>query len=144
MDIIKHDYLYNIPIAVLYFLFSTKAVEVINNTEKLNGMCDGISSFIIHNDNTIPNPKYDECLMEKERMENDKDCIAFIMLMIIGIIGIVSTGLMKNKTPSLGIGFGSVLVLLYATLSYWNRMNDLTKLLITGLTLFILIAKSTF
>lgn len=137
MENIKYHYIYNIPISILYFLFFFKIIEVLNTDPKIYSLCSNINTFVKKDDDIYVND-----LSEEYNEETDKDLVKFVMLMVVGTIGIVITNFIRNKSPGLGIAIGSLLLLSYAIILYWNKMNDITKLIITGLTLSILIYKS--
>lgn len=64
----------------------------------------------------------------------------FIATLIIGMIAIITGGLLLNlESVSSGIMSGGVLLLIYGTIRYWGYMSKYLRFLILGLVLIILI-----
>lgn len=139
--------LFGLPIALLYPFFFSKSIDVYSNKSTISDMCKGIpyslnnksSIDILDYDSGSKNPEYVKC-HEDKRFKLDKlDTTKFIMLMVIGILGIIIGGMIKTKATKIGIGLGGVITIIYAISMYWGHMDEKVKVIVTGLGLALLI-----
>lgn len=77
---------------------------------------------------------------------NDKYQYSLILFISVGIAGIVlaetvftNNNILKNIIIKYGLIIGGIILLLYPTLTYWNKMTNQTKLIVAGVALAAII-----
>ncbi|MFH2028047.1 MAG: hypothetical protein ABIJ08_02835 [Nanoarchaeota archaeon] len=86
------------------------------------------------------NPEYTECMKEYDAKRETHGRNSFVILVILGLAAILIGGLaLKVESVSSGIMGGGVLTLLYSAIRFWGDIEDYARLIILGVTLFVLI-----
>lgn len=100
------DLVFSVPLGIIYTIFFQKLGDVI-----------------------FPNLSY-----------TDKYQKYLIFLLVAGLVGIILAQTIftynktfKNQIIKHGLIIGGIILLLYPTLTYWNKMTDETKLLVIGI-----------
>jgi hypothetical protein len=140
--------LFGIPIALLYPFFFTKSIDVFTDRSVIDDMCkdipyslDNVVQVLDYNNNNKnnKNPEYSTCYNERRIKLGKLDTTKFIMLMVIGILGIIAGGMIKTKATKIGIGLGGIITIIYAISMYWNHIDEKVKVIVTGSGLALLI-----
>ena len=158
-------YFFGIPIALLYGVFFTKLVNLMMGYEKIDKQCEGIKypfaprgSLFYTGASPKTDPR-DQARYEKEKEEYDK-CRdkrqmeleelkkrKFNVMMVIGFIGII-VGVILHKqsiaggqlqVAGAGLAVGGVLTMVYYIFENWWRMNEKSRLIVSGALLISLI-----
>jgi hypothetical protein len=79
------------------------------------------------------------CRKEFEDAQEKYDSRAFILKVIAGFIGLALGVLLAVESVSAGFLLGSVLTLFFATVQYWERFNDIIRVVVLAVVLVILI-----
>ena len=80
----------------------------------------------------------DEYNENEERLAN-MNTKRFYILLTSGVVSVIVGALLTNQVASLGISFGGIIVILYATYLYWSNINEYMKLGLTGVSIVALI-----
>lgn len=80
----------------------------------------------------------DEYTENEERLANI-NTKRFYILLTSGVVSVIIGTLLTNQVASLGISFGGIIVILYATYLYWYNINEYMKLGLTGVSIIALI-----
>jgi len=88
----------------------------------------------------ITNPDYEECRKEYNDSREKHGRTSFVVLVMLGLAAILIGGfVIKVNAVSQGIMGGGVITLLYSAMRFWGSIEDYARLIILGVTLFILI-----
>jgi len=89
---------------------------------------------------TATNPEYDKCMNEYEEKRETHEKYSFSILVVLGLISILVGGLLlKVESVGSGIMGGGVLTIIYASMRYWNSIQDYARLGVLGVALIVLI-----
>ncbi|NOZ81447.1 MAG: hypothetical protein GXP63_07325 [DPANN group archaeon] len=103
------------------------------NQDCSSGTCQKTDCF-------AQNPAYAACEQEYDHASEARNRMIFIASLIIGVIVIVAGGMFLKAEPvSIGMMGGGILTIIYGTLRYWGRLEDVGRFLILGIVLGILI-----
>lgn len=76
---------------------------------------------------------------------------SLIFMFVIGLIGLVlaftlfkNHPIFKNRPLRFGLILGSILLIFYSIISNWNRMDDITKIVVFGIVFGLLILYSYY
>lgn len=132
-----------VAIGFLYYGLSKKGTDIILNTDQFesenNKKCLR-SQF--NNDN------YNACLDENKLKKDEHEKQHFIYTFVLSIIGFLISFYLyskENKVSSVGIAFGSLMLLLVEIFWNWYKFDSNTKFMIYALSFGILVySTSTF
>ena len=133
-------------IAILYSYFFKKLADVVTGTHEINNMCErfgGTGIFNIYSPNSEKDPEWVKCRNEQKQRREQADTTKFMILLVAGVAGAIVASQIKLPVGNIGIGFGSILTVLYATYVYWSHFNEIMKLGATGASLAALIYATT-
>ncbi|MEA2036072.1 MAG: hypothetical protein U9O94_01080 [Nanoarchaeota archaeon] len=86
------------------------------------------------------NPKYDECSEQYREVEEKHERHSFMILVVLGLISILVGGVfLKREAVGSGIMGGGVLTIIYASMRYWDSIQDYGRLLILGIAIVVLV-----
>lgn len=89
---------------------------------------------------TATNPEYDKCSNQYDEAREKHARHSFTILVILGLLSIIIGGLfLKKEAVGSGIMGGGVLTIIYASLRYWDSIQDYARLAILGIALVVLI-----
>ena len=130
--------LFIVPIALLFQLLAYNGtLDAVDYTNTIK-MCDEL---------TYNTDEYNTCYKKKQTSLETKDGTIFLISMMLSVVGIVVGTIMmtmhsKLKTPGIGIGIGSVLIIIFTVVSNWNRTTEIMKLVYISICLLALIIGS--
>jgi hypothetical protein len=136
-------YYFSIPIGTIYGLFFTKLINVLLEYEQKQALCEDIK---------YKEPGYDSCRKQRNEMITEFKTKRFNIMMIIGMVGIVLGVILHSQNVAdgrlsvagAGLSLGGVLILIYYIIENWHRMNELSRVIVTGAVLLSLIMSSYF
>lgn len=151
--VIVMNMFFNYAVSLVYkepvmstFIEQKQIVKKINNKDQ----CISIGGQ--WNENIYPNPSEKNIIQNKgycnENYTNQLNYeIArkiyeknvFITLIILGVISLISAGFLSIQILSISFAWGGVLSLIIASVRYWSRADNLSKVIILALALSILI-----
>ena len=156
---IKKNFIMVIGIAILFALFVGYGIEVFDPAPKNEEFCrqdlyemqekstcedagglwqgyeGGAPAPVKGSYCSAPYKCYDD--FSQAQAKHDK--IVFIVAIIIGILGVITGVILKKDIVSAGITAGSILLILYGTIRYWQHANDTLKFILLGIALTVLI-----
>lgn len=127
------EWIFAASIAIMYPFFFEKLSDTMEGRGKIMQMC---------NDSPIFSSGYTKCYDERSKLLEPIDFKKHLTLVIVGIIGIILSGVIKAKAPKVGLGLGGLLTLIYGLFVYWKNYKDTTKLIILGISFIVLILLS--
>lgn len=162
------EWLLAIAIGIIFPLFFGKLAEMITGMGKVREMCNDVRPVLIDDEDDLiseegvvgreaspdpsgvavppglqmkgkPNPYYQECYDEQREERKKLESQQFYILMGVGIFGIIIGMWIGEGALSTGLSMGSIITLFMATSMYWDNMNDMMKLGVTGMALVILV-----
>ena len=80
-----------------------------------------------------------ECYSQFDILREKHDRVIFIISIIVGIIAIISGFMIQKDAVGSGLIGGSILLILYGTMRYWEHANSILKFVLLGFALGILI-----
>lgn len=138
-----------LAIIILYpFFWNNFANTVLNKqqnyknlflvTKYLDKNGNKVNYFAEDKDKLQINPEY------TETDENNKffDTKKFYLLLSVGVLSVIIGSLIENKITNVGISFGGLLTIIYATYINWNNIHEYIKLLLIGVSLLMLILRA--
>ncbi len=152
--------LVTIAIALLFVFFIGYGIEVFDATPRYEDYCPknlyemqtqetceqagGVWQAYEKRESTMPSPggfcsEPQECRDAFQDVNSDHDKVVFITSLIIGVIGFITGILLKKEIISNGLLGGSVLLLLYGTIRYWQYASNILKFVLLGVALTIVI-----
>ncbi|MDP3989931.1 MAG: hypothetical protein Q8Q01_01875 [archaeon] len=156
---IKKNFIIVIGIAILFALFVGYGIEVFDpapkneefcrqdlyeiqeqaDCEEAGGLWQGYEEVApVTRPKGFCNAPY-KCYDEFSQAQAKHDKIVFIVAIIIGILGVITGVILKKDVVSTGITAGSVLLILYGTIRYWQYANNTLKFILLGIALAVLI-----
>ena len=89
---------------------------------------------------TALNPEYDKCSKQYQEARESHGRASFMILIVVGLISVIIGGLfLKKEAVGSGIMGGGVLTMIYASMRYWDSIQDYARLLILGIAIAVLI-----
>lgn len=89
---------------------------------------------------TATNPEYDKCSNQYQDARETHGKYSFTILMILGLLSIIIGGIfLKKEAVGSGIMGGGVLTIIYASMRYWDSIQDYARLAVLGIALAVLI-----
>ena len=135
-----------VSVAIIYFTLIPNICDKLLDCESIYDMCDDINP--VSHDNI---KEYDECRKKKSELENKFDKKKLNCILIVGSLSLLAGVFISSKqfdkynlqTPSVGISFGSLLMLVYYITKNWYDINNNTRIGILSISLAILVYGSS-
>lgn len=120
--------IFYIAIAIIYATFMSLSVDTIIQDEK-DILCNTDS----------PNYKWKSCRDARNRFDNQK----FIMMIVIALLSLILAGITykyvdEYQIPSLGVGLGSLFIIIFWTIRNWHNLDQNSRLVVLGTSLVVL------
>lgn len=139
--------MFAIAIGILYPWFFYKFIDYYTYDEILNKSC------MLQNDyeNELPQ-KYpfihsnlgidEKCQNKKTAYRDKREFTINVFLITVGILTLAGSGFINTPSTKLGLGLAGILCIFYATLFYWTKYKEFTKLIILGIALLVVVILS--
>ena len=128
------DCVYVGAIAILYSMFFSRTASYVYDIN-LEHCKYPRSTFGSANDKE--QKEYDDCRLIKEEDEKTASEGKFRMLILVGVVSLVSSGMLASGLIGQGMSVGAALIILRAVFSEWHKMGEKNKLIILALGLAI-------
>lgn len=155
---VKHK-LVILAIALIFALFIGYGVEVFDPSPQRNDYCPERAYQAITEESCIEvggewqkyanAPKLEgvegvcqeskECYDNYNAAQEVQGKTVFIVALVIGILTIILSFLLKKEEVSSGLLGGSILLILYGTMRYWQYAQNVLKFVLLGTALVVLI-----
>tara|TARA_Y100000310_G_C20057215_1_gene523293 strand:+ start:39 stop:527 length:489 start_codon:yes stop_codon:yes gene_type:complete len=152
---IKKTTILTIAIAVIFTFFVGYGIEVFNPSPDREDVCS-YEAFVTQDpalcekaggmwrdEGTSPKPEGycdgKKCYDKFALLEAAHNKVVFIVSVIIGILAFIAAFNLKQNAVSTGIVGGSILLILYGTIRYWQHASDILKFILLGIALAALI-----
>lgn len=120
-----------IAIGLMYPLFFDKLIDWVLNYNP--HMCDGVGSLANGSEGVLE--AIDQCYADKKKKLDSIALKRHIISMIIALGSIFISSMIRPKATKLGVGLGSIRLLMYSLILYWENYNETTKVGILGVSL---------
>jgi len=138
------DIILGIIISIVFLLFSVYGTKLIFEQPRYSDYCNIERPFPLEKENATEIEKSQELLKEcQENYEEVREKYSqnlFLSSLIFSLIIIfISVLFIKVESVSGGLMLGSLMFIIYGTGGYWKYMKDLSRFLILGVSLAVLI-----
>ncbi len=82
-----------------------------------------------------PSSEYNKCIKNYESAKSTHDAISFAILSTVGIISVVGSRWLKSKPIKDGVLIGGALLMIYSSITFWERTGSVVHLFMLGLDL---------
>jgi hypothetical protein len=146
------EILLGIAISIIFLMFCVFGTKLIYDTPKYEDYCNysqitptaydkmNLNNSELQAQAQAQQDTYTECSKLYETANKDYSKNMFIISLIFGIIVIIiCTIFIEVNSISGGLMLGSLMFIIYGTGRYWSYMDDLTRFIILGIALCVLI-----
>lgn len=129
-----------VTIALIHPYFFHKLVDKILGYSNTYQMCDKITYW--NKTTNEETPEHAQCSKQRESELDKLELSRHITFLVIALVSILITSMIRQKSTKLGIGLGGIILLLTALTLYWRKYNEVSKIVILGLSLVAVVYMS--
>ena len=137
-----------VSIAILYSLFFLKLSDIVFDKKKFSDMCPNsyelnalFNDEDVSDDNTkkLSKNEKQECEKQKNVLRSAFETKKFATLLSAGLVALVLSYFVDGHSLIIGFALAGVITTLNATVGYWSNLNEISKLIMVGISLGLLI-----
>lgn len=126
----NYNYYIAVPIALLYPFFFNKLANVVFDMESANKNCWDLP---------YKSAQGKACREERTEALAQVNTKKFVLLIIVGVLGLILSNYLSYSSSQMGIAVGSILTIATAVFMNWSNFNEVMKLAITGAAIIVLL-----